>query len=132
MSWKLKAQRALLAAEELSGVEWARDKVWAARGILTAPVLVFHRVTDDIPGDGITVSTRRFREIVRNLKRHYRPISLAQLLDYLAKGQTWPAKTVVVTFDDGYHDTLAAVEKLRALGITSRYSAYPPSASQPV
>ena len=122
MSWKVKAKHALLAAEELCGIEWARDKVWAARGILTAPVLVFHRVTDDIPGDGITVSTRRFREIVRNLKDHYNPIPLARLLDYLAKGETWPAKTVVVTFDDGYLDNHAhAAPILAEYGVSATF-----------
>lgn len=94
----------LLRLERHLGIERLRDKVWTARGILPAPVLLFHRVTDDIPEDGITVSTSRFRAMIRNLRQHYRPISLSQLLGYLERKQIWPARTVVVTFDDGYRD----------------------------
>jgi peptidoglycan/xylan/chitin deacetylase (PgdA/CDA1 family) len=98
------AKLALLGLEQYSGIEWLRDRVWTARRTLPAPVLLFHRVTDDIPEDGLTVSKQRFRAIVRNLRRLYRPMSLTGLLDHMEHGQIWPARTVVVTFDDGYRD----------------------------
>jgi peptidoglycan/xylan/chitin deacetylase (PgdA/CDA1 family) len=98
------AKLALLGLERYSGIEWLRDRVWTARRTLPAPVLLFHRVTDDIPEDGLTVSKPRFRAMIRNLRRLYRPMSLSELLDHIDRGQMWPARTVVVTFDDGYRD----------------------------
>jgi peptidoglycan/xylan/chitin deacetylase (PgdA/CDA1 family) len=95
---------ALLQLERNLGIEHVRDQVWAARKTLPAHVLVFHRVTDEIPEDPITVSTDRFRSIIRNLRRHYKPISLNALLDHIEHKQIWPSRTVVVTFDDGYLD----------------------------
>ena len=35
-------------------------------------VLIFHRVTDDIPPDGLTVGTARFRAICRLLQHRFR------------------------------------------------------------
>ena len=104
MDYKRIAKLTLLGVERQLGIGWLRDKVWTARKTLPAPVLLFHRVTDDIPEDGITVSKQRFRAMIRNLRQHYRPISLSELLDSLEHGRIWPARTVVVTFDDGYRD----------------------------
>jgi len=87
-----------------SGAEWVRDKYWAARGLLPASLLLFHRVTDAIPEDGITISTARFRAIIQALRDHYRPVSLSHLLDHIQQKQPWPPRTVVITFDDGYRD----------------------------
>jgi len=98
------AKRILFRLVADSGAEWIRDKVWAARGQLPARILVFHRVSDDIPEDEITISTDRFRTIVRALREHYRPILLSELLDYLEQKKLWPERTVTVTFDDGYRD----------------------------
>jgi peptidoglycan/xylan/chitin deacetylase (PgdA/CDA1 family) len=91
-----------LKSVRYSGAEGLRDAVWARRGLLPAVVALFHRVTDAIPEDGITISTARFRQIVRSLKNDYRPISLSTLLDCLERKEAWPSRTVVVTFDDGY------------------------------
>jgi peptidoglycan/xylan/chitin deacetylase (PgdA/CDA1 family) len=104
VDYKRIAKLTLLGLERQLGIEWLRDKVWTARKTLPAPVLLFHRVTDDIPEDGITVSRQRFRAVIRNLREHYRPISLSELLNCREHGRMWPARTVVVTFDDGYRD----------------------------
>ncbi len=92
----------LLGGARYSGAEWLRDRFWAFRGLLPAAVVLFHRVTDTIPEDGITVSTARFRAMVQALKEHYQPVSLTVLLEHLEQKKAWPERTVAVTFDDGY------------------------------
>lgn len=104
MDYKPIIKRALLRMVQDSGAEQLRDKIWAGRGVLPAAVLLFHRVTDNIPGDGITVTTERFRTIIRHLRDHYRVESLTHLLDDIERNRIWPSRTVVVTFDDGYKD----------------------------
>jgi peptidoglycan/xylan/chitin deacetylase (PgdA/CDA1 family) len=92
----------ILNGVQYSGAEWLRDEIWARRGLLPAVVALFHRVTDTIPEDGITISSARFRQIVRTLKADYRPMSLSELVEHVEQKRTWPRRTVVVTFDDGY------------------------------
>jgi len=104
MKHKRIAKRALSCLAAYSGAEWIRDKFWAARGQLPASILVFHRVSDDIPEDGITIGTARFRAIIQVLRDQYRPISLSELLNHLEQEKPWPKRTVVITFDDGYRD----------------------------
>ena len=96
----------LLWGSEKSGLESLRDRAWSHLGWLSAAVLVFHRVTDEIPEDGITIGAARFRSIVKALRDHYRPIPLTALIAHLFQNRTWPKRTVVVTFDDGYDDNL--------------------------
>ena len=40
--------------------------VWSGRTFMT--ILLFHRVTDEIPEDGLTVSLCRFRQLCRMLR----------------------------------------------------------------
>jgi peptidoglycan/xylan/chitin deacetylase (PgdA/CDA1 family) len=98
------AKHALADLWEYSGAEWLRDSLWAMQGRLPAAVLLFHRVTDAIPEDPITVSTARFRMVVRTCRERYAPMSLAQLLDHLEQRKPLPKRAVVITFDDGYRD----------------------------
>lgn len=114
MNLKRTTKRTLLRLAAYSGAERMRDKLWAARGELPAWILVFHRVNDDIPEDGITISTARFRAVVKALRDHYRPISLSELLNYLEQEKLWPKRTVVVTFDDGYRDNYESATPILA------------------
>ncbi len=114
MNYRRIGKSTLLGAEKGLGIEWLRDKMWAARGITPATNLLFHRVTNEIPEDGITVTPERFREIIRYVAQHYRPISLSKLLDHLERGENWPPKTVIVTFDDGYLDNYKSAAPILA------------------
>jgi len=104
LNYKRMTRSALLQLETHLGIERLRDRLWAARKTLPAAVLLFHRVTNDIPEDGITVSKQTFRVMIENLAQRYKPISLRALLDHHDRGELWPSRTVVVTFDDGYRD----------------------------
>ena len=71
-----------------------------------ASVLVFHRVTDELPEDGVTVSSERFRSILSMLQRRYTPISAGDLVSRLETGHPFSDREVLITFDDGYRDNI--------------------------
>jgi peptidoglycan/xylan/chitin deacetylase (PgdA/CDA1 family) len=67
-------------------------------------ILMYHRVikTDD-PFAMAPVLEQDFEAQMVVLKRHFRPVSLEQLLLEVAEGRVHP-RTVCITFDDGYRD----------------------------
>lgn len=68
-----------------------------------ASILMYHSVSDN--GVLFTVCPADFKRQLSYLRRHnYNVISLAQLLALLSAGKRVPAKSVVLTFDDGYLD----------------------------
>jgi peptidoglycan/xylan/chitin deacetylase (PgdA/CDA1 family) len=88
---------------------------WTGRSFLV--ILLFHRVTDEIPEDGLTVSTARFRRICRMLQRRFRVIGLGEVLRLVRLGQPLPRRTVAITFDDCYRSNLFAAEVLAEHGL---------------
>ena len=122
MEMKQLCKNTLFRLIEKSGLEAVRDSVWARRGSLPAAILVFHRVTDEIPEGGITISTHRFRTVVKIIKEHYRPVSLADLIGRIRQKDPWPERTIAVTFDDGYDDNLEfAAPILQEYGIPATF-----------
>jgi len=74
-----------------------------------AAVLCFHglgtgRLDPEVAGGVLHV--RGFRQILRVLKRSFRVLALAELVDILQDGRLPPARSVVITFDDGYASNL--------------------------
>src|SRR5512140_1328532 len=69
-------------------------------------ILVYHRVapsrTDPF---GLCVSAERFDAQLRLLRRHANPLPLAELVARARRG-TLPPRSVALTFDDGFPDTL--------------------------
>lgn len=104
MTGKKILKKCILQIAEKSGIEAIRDRLWVRSGTVPAWVLAFHRVSDRIPEDGITISPDRFTAIVEVLSERYRPITLTDLLNSIRRRQIWRERTVVVTFDDGYRD----------------------------
>lgn len=72
-----------------------------------ATVLTFHRVNDKEEQGGLTVHPRLFEELLEVLGRDYRIVPLARLLEMVAKAEPIPARTVSITFDDGYLDNFS-------------------------
>ena len=70
-------------------------------------ILGYHRVADESsdPFD-LTVTPAALDAQLAYLARRTRPVSLRQAVSELVEGTPHP-RSVVVTFDDGYHDTLA-------------------------
>lgn len=85
------------------------------------PVLLFHRVTDEVPWDGITVSTEYFRRFCRLMRDRFRVLPLEEVVAHAATGQPFPRRTVAITFDDCYRDNLAAAEVLAEHGLPATF-----------
>ncbi len=108
---------ALACLYKYSGAMHAQEIV--AR--LTRPpfltILIFHRVTDEIPPDGLTVSTVWFRRMCRLLQRNFRVVPLAEIFRLVRTKEPFPRHTVALTFDDCYRDNLFAARVLYEHGL---------------
>jgi peptidoglycan/xylan/chitin deacetylase (PgdA/CDA1 family) len=95
-----------------SGAMRAQEFLNHRSGRTAMTVLVFHRVTDEIPEDGLTVSTARFRRICAMLRRGFRVVPLGEVFRIARSGEPVPRRTVAITFDDCYGDNLLAARVL--------------------
>ena len=90
-----------------SAVTLARSAAWMARtrgrpDTTGLRILLYHRVSDD--DDPLAVAPRRFREQMQHLAAEgYRVVDLIAALDLLHTGRS-PARTIGLTFDDGFAD----------------------------
>lgn len=89
------------------------------------PILMYHSVSDNMFGKShayyqINTSPQIFAQQMKWLhKAGYKTLTLAQLREAFESGVT-PAKTVVITFDDGYRDFYVdAFPSLRRYGFTA-------------
>lgn len=86
-------------------------------------VVAYHRVDEpeacpELEPGLVSATPAAFREQAELIARHYRPISLDELLAAHRGRATLPARSVLFTFDDGYTDFADhAWPTLRALGI---------------
>jgi peptidoglycan/xylan/chitin deacetylase (PgdA/CDA1 family) len=72
----------------------------------TLRVLMYHKV-NDIPENPTTVPVARFDEQLHQLHElGYKVVDLDAVLDYYTLGTPLPDHAVLITFDDGYRDTL--------------------------
>src|SRR5579862_9742762 len=94
----------------------------AARAETAIPVLVYHSISE-VPAAGqeaFTVRPARFAEHVAAIADSGRvPLTITGLGMALRGERALPAKAVAITFDDGFDDTLAAVEMLAAANVAS-------------
>jgi peptidoglycan/xylan/chitin deacetylase (PgdA/CDA1 family) len=77
-----------------------------------AIILLYHRVAE-LPSDPqlLCVTPQHFSEHLEHLRRHYRIMSLSELVRAL-KERRLPKHAVVITFDDGYADNLLNAKPL--------------------
>ena len=101
----------------LSAQEIVRN--WAGRSCLV--ILVFHRVTDAIPEDGLTISCARFRSVCQMLERSFRVVSLAEIFRLVRAEPPFPRRTLAITFDDCYRDNLPAARVLADRGLPATF-----------
>jgi peptidoglycan/xylan/chitin deacetylase (PgdA/CDA1 family) len=73
-----------------------------------AIVLLYHRVNDEADPFFPALPVRHFSAQLEHLAAHYHVDTAESVLDWLAEGAPGPPR-VVITLDDGYHDTLECV-----------------------
>lgn len=108
--------RALSATGALDAYASLRQRV--ARP--SARIVAYHRVgsTYEFPSDVPMMGPRDFEKQIAYLSRRYSVISLRELGSVLYSGASMPAKTAVITFDDGYRDNyLKAYPILKKYGV---------------
>lgn len=111
-SMRSSLKKGLCALYKHSGLARAQEALnWHATGPFLT-VLLFHRVTDLIPEDPLTVSTASFRKLCRLLRRRFHVVPLSETFRLARVGGNWPARLVAITFDDCYRDNLDAARVL--------------------
>lgn len=98
------AARGPVAAALVGALE--RSAPWR-RGVLA--VLTYHRVDDpearpDVSPALLSATPPAFAEQIADLARHYRPVSMAEVLEAIDDPGRLPPRAVHVTFDDAYAD----------------------------
>lgn len=99
----------------------ARTSAWQRLRDGGVPVLLYHRIVPrpDPRDPKYALPLGRFRAQMRLLARlGYRSLHLDELLRIHRSGEPAPRRRVVVTFDDGYMDNLAAARVMRSYGFT--------------
>ena len=85
-------------------------------------ILMYHRVInpekcrDIFSTSQITVTKDTFEKQIKFLSNHYKLLSLEEFYGYHSNGKPLPAKTAVITFDDGWEDNY-----LNAFPILKKY-----------
>jgi peptidoglycan/xylan/chitin deacetylase (PgdA/CDA1 family) len=81
---------------------------WRARAC-RVPILMYHRLTSRTGAHPYSLRIERFRLQLSLLRAlGYRSISPIQIADAMLRGTPVPSRSVVITLDDGYLDTVVA------------------------
>lgn len=80
-----------------------------------AVIVAFHRVDNADRSDTLTVDARMFERYCMFFRRHFRVVSLREIVQKLERGLE-PNRELAITFDDGYRDNydnaMPVLEKL--------------------
>lgn len=112
---------ALFRCYRYSGLPAIQQTIHRLGGHSFLAVLLFHRVTDEVPEDGLTVGCAHFRALCRMLACRFRVVPLAEIFRLARAGGPLPARTVAITFDDCYRDNLAAARALAEHGLPATF-----------
>lgn len=118
---KTLAKSTLCAAYKYSGAMRAQEAMARWTGRSFSAVLLFHRVTDLIPPDGLTVETSMFRSLCKMLARDFHVVPLSEVVRMTRSGESPPRRTVAITFDDCYQDNLGAARILNEHGLPASF-----------
>lgn len=98
----------LMRQTRIPGVKTAKAiSRWIQARILGgAMILGYHRVANETQDSyGVCVTPEHFAEHMGALRKYANPISLRELVEHIKYGSL-PARSIAVTFDDGYVDNL--------------------------
>jgi peptidoglycan/xylan/chitin deacetylase (PgdA/CDA1 family) len=112
---------ALCALYKYSGLARAQEALARRARRSCQAVLLFHRVTDAVPEDDLTVSVARFQRLCRLLRERFHVVPLAEVFRLARAGGPLPPRTVAVTFDDCYRDNLFAARLLARYGLPATF-----------
>jgi len=111
----------LLGFYKHSGLMALQQAVRRAKGQTQLSIVLFHRVTDEIPRDGLTVGVQWFRDFCALMARSYHVITLAEAFERASKDEPIPPRMVAITFDDSYADNLPAARVLAEYGLPATF-----------
>jgi peptidoglycan/xylan/chitin deacetylase (PgdA/CDA1 family) len=84
-------------------------------------IVAFHRVNDDMPLDGLTVSSAKFEAFCRFFRKHFDVLPVAEQVAGCRAGRDMGG-TLSITFDDGYLDNFeVAAPILRSSGVPATF-----------
>ena len=106
------AKSAFCAMYKYSGAMHAQETLAYSSGRRFMSILLFHRVTEAIPADGLTVTPAWFDRFCALMRDRFHVVSLSEMQRILKSGETPPRRTVAITFDDCYRDNLFAARVL--------------------
>jgi len=99
-----------------------------AQSLLPSPgvrILRYHAIVSAADNyyasPSICLAPTIFEQQIRYLTRHYKIISLDTVADCIGTQAPFPAKSVVLTFDDGYQDNFSAYQILKKYGATATF-----------
>ena len=99
------ALRALVLFARLTD-RWRRSRI---------PVFLYHSI--DAAGSPVSIHPERFTSHWDYLRRRgFRPIALCQAADLARSRRAFPARSVVLTFDDGYRNNAAPIRAILQAG----------------
>ena len=104
-----------------SGVARVQEAIERRAGRQFIAILVFHRVTDAIPEDSLTLGTAHFESVCRMLRRGFHVVPLGDVYDLIRLGLPLPPRTVAITFDDSYRDNLFAARVMARYGFPATF-----------
>ena len=84
-------------------------------------VIAFHRVNDQLAGDGLTCSEAKFEAFCRFFRRYFKVVPFSEQVAAVRAGRPMGG-TLSITFDDGYLDNFeVAAPILRKLGLPATF-----------
>ena len=98
------------------------------------PVLIYHDVKPRVVIEGFDVSIEEFRYQLDWLKAHgWRTLSTDEFAGYLERGEAFPKKSVLITFDDDYGGVIRyAAPELEARGMNAAFFVIVDSIGEPL